>query len=143
MLLLFYKSILAVEPPLIFTSMVCFLQIYHNDNKYKPLILETLLNTWSKSSLEEVVTHDANDQDTGLVLNLISEISEVVCSQLHLGIMKTARKVLLDEIVSCIISDSLVMKKNHKIIPVLESAKSFSSYERAVGTPTSKKYDNL
>ncbi|KAL8523875.1 hypothetical protein ACS0TY_013726 [Phlomoides rotata] len=109
-------------------------KIYHTDNKYKPLNLETLLNSWTKSRLEEVVTHDTNDQGTGLVLNFISEISEVVCSQLHSGIMKTARKVLLDEIVSCIISDSLVMKKthkNHKIIPVVESATSFSSYGRA------------
>lgn len=141
----FLQVILAVEPPLIVTFIVCFLQIYHTDNKYKPLNLETLLNTWTKSRLEEVVTHDAHDQGTGLVLNLISEISEVVCSQLHSGIMKTARKVLLDEIVSCIISDSLVMKKthkNHKIIPVIESAKSFSSYGRAVGTHTSKEFDH-
>lgn len=122
-----------------------FYQIYHADNKYKPLELETLLNTWRKARLGAAITHDANDQGTG-ALNLISEISEVVCSQLHIGIMKTARKVVLDEIVSCIISDSLVTKKthkNHKIVPVIESTKSFSSYGRVVGTHISKKNDHI
>lgn len=118
------------------------LMVYHAENKYKPLNLATLLNTWGKARIGAVTTHDDNNQDTGLALNLISEISEVVCSQLHFGIMKTARKVLLDEIVSFIISDSLAMRrtqKNPKIIPVIESAKTFSSHGRVVGTRTSKR----
>ncbi|KAL8058173.1 hypothetical protein ABFS82_03G001300 [Erythranthe guttata] len=107
------------------------LMIYHTDNKYKPLHLESLLNKWRTASLGPEVVHDVNDQGTGSALNFISEVSEEVCSQLHFGIMKTARKVVLDEIVSCIISDSLASKKihkNHKIEPIIESAKSFPSH---------------
>ncbi|KAI3465512.1 hypothetical protein Pfo_022175 [Paulownia fortunei] len=109
------------------------LMIYHADKKYKPLDLESLLNTWRTARLGAVSVHDANDQGTGAALNLISDISEEVCSQLHFGIMKTARKVVLDEIVSYIISDSLATKKiqkTHKTEPVIESVKSFSSNGR-------------
>lgn len=134
------------------------LQVYHAENKCKPLNLAILLNDWRKARTGAVTTtHDDNNQDTsrtgaitthdnnqatGLALNLISEISEVVCSQLHSGIMKAARKVLLDEIVGSIISDSLAtkrMQKNPKIVPVIESEKSFSSHGRDIGTQTSKK----
>ncbi|PIN01171.1 Histone-lysine N-methyltransferase [Handroanthus impetiginosus] len=100
-------------------------KIYHTGNKNKPLDLQSLLNTWKKTRV------GANDQGVGTALNLIAEISEEVCSQLHFGIMKTARKVVLDEIVSHIISESPPTKKiykNHKIEPVIQSAKSFSSY---------------
>ncbi|KAL0352569.1 UNVERIFIED_CONTAM: Histone-lysine N-methyltransferase ATXR7 [Sesamum calycinum] len=109
------------------------LLIYHADSKYKPLDLESLLNTWRTARHGAVFGHDVNDQLTGSAFNLISEISEEVCLQLHFGIMKTARKVVLDEIVSCIISDSLATKrsnKNHKIEPLLHSAKSCCSYRR-------------
>ncbi|XP_051137719.1 histone-lysine N-methyltransferase ATXR7 isoform X2 [Andrographis paniculata] len=88
------------------------LWIYHAENKCKPMRLESLLNTWRR--LGAVIVHGPKTQGTGLPLNLIFEISEEVCSQLHFGIMKTARKVLLDEIVSCIISDSLATRKTHR-----------------------------
>ncbi|XP_011083268.1 histone-lysine N-methyltransferase ATXR7-like isoform X2 [Sesamum indicum] len=109
------------------------LLIYHADNKYKPLDLDSLLNTWRTARHGAVFGHDVNDQLTGSAFNLISEISEEVCLQLHFGIMKTARKVVLDEIVSCIISDSLATKKsnkNHNIEPLIHDAKSCCSYRR-------------
>ncbi|KAH6764902.1 SET domain protein 25 [Perilla frutescens var. hirtella] len=118
------------------------LMVYHVENKYKRSNLITLLDTWTKAKIGAVTAHNSNDEGTGLTLNLISEISEEVCSQLHSGIMKTARKVLLDEIVSFIISDSLATKrtqKNPKIIPVIESAKSFPSHGKVVCTRTSNK----
>ncbi|KAG8377169.1 hypothetical protein BUALT_Bualt08G0000100 [Buddleja alternifolia] len=109
------------------------LMIYHVDNKSKSFTLESLLNMWRTSRLGASPVPDANDQGTGSVLNLISEISEEVCSQLHHAIMKTARKVVLDEIVSCIISESLAIKKiqkNQKIESVIQSTKLLSSYGR-------------
>lgn len=117
------------------------LMVHHAENKYKPLNLATLLNTWEKARIGAVTMHDDNNQDAGVALNLISEISEEVCSQLHFGIMKTARKVLLDEIVSFIISDSLATRRTQKnpTMPVIESAKTFSSHGRVVGTGASKK----
>ncbi|KAG8373274.1 hypothetical protein BUALT_Bualt11G0006800 [Buddleja alternifolia] len=109
------------------------LMIYHVDNKSKSFTLESLLNTWRTARLGASPVPDANDQGIGSVLNLISEISEEVCSQLHHAIMKTARKVVLDEIVSCIISESLAIKKiqkNQKIESVIQSTKPLSSYGR-------------
>lgn len=120
------------------------LQVYHAENKVKPLNLATLLNTWRKARIGAVTltTYDDNDEGTGLALNLVSEISDEVCSQLHSGIMKTARKVLLDEIVLSIVSDSIAMKrtqKNPKIVPVIESVKSVSSDGRVLDTHMPKK----
>ncbi|KAG8373280.1 hypothetical protein BUALT_Bualt11G0007400 [Buddleja alternifolia] len=109
------------------------LMIYHVDNKSKSFTLESLLNTWRTARHGASPVPDANDQGTGSVLNLISEISEEVCPQLHHAIMKTARKVVLDEIVICIISESLAIKKiqkNQKIESVIQSTKPLSSYGR-------------
>ncbi|XP_042015805.1 histone-lysine N-methyltransferase ATXR7-like isoform X3 [Salvia splendens] len=116
--------------------------VYHTENKVKPLNLATLLNTWRKARIGAVTTYDDNDEGTGLALNLVSEISDEVCSQLHSGIMKTARKVLLDEIVMSVVSDSIAMKrtqKNPKIVPVIESVKSVSSDGRVLDTHMPKK----
>ncbi|XP_073139885.1 histone-lysine N-methyltransferase ATXR7 isoform X2 [Henckelia pumila] len=101
--------------------------IYHVDNKYRPLPLESLLNTWRMAGLGAVSLCDANVQVSGTVSRLISMISEEVCSQLYLGIMKTARKLVLDEIVGCIISESLATQKtqkDHKAERVIQSARS-------------------
>ncbi|XP_042014413.1 histone-lysine N-methyltransferase ATXR7-like isoform X4 [Salvia splendens] len=116
--------------------------VYHTENKFKPLNLASLLNTWRKVRIRAVTTYDDNGEGTGLALNLVSEISDEVCSQLHSGIMKTARKVLLDEIVMSIVSDSLAMKrtqKNPKIVPVIESVKSVSLDGRVLDTHMPKK----
>ncbi|XP_075521410.1 histone-lysine N-methyltransferase ATXR7-like isoform X1 [Primulina tabacum] len=107
--------------------------IYHVDNRYRPLPLESLLNTWRMAGLGAVSSCDANVQVSGTVSSLISTISEEVCSQLYLGIMKTARKVVLDEIVGCIISESLATLKIHKDLkaePVIQSARSLRSDDR-------------
>ncbi|CAA0806963.1 Histone-lysine N-methyltransferase ATXR7 [Striga hermonthica] len=103
--------------------------IHHIDKKCKPLNLESLLTIWGRSRLGTVSAQDTNDQGTGSALDLISEISEEICSQLHSGIMRTARKIVLDEIVSYIISDPLSAKKireNHLTEPVVEAPKSLS-----------------
>lgn len=109
----------------------CFwVQIYHTDGKYGPLALGALLANWSTSRVEAAVVSDVNVQGSSSVLSLISEISDEVCSQLHSGIMRTARKTLLDEIVSCVISESITTKKNQKAIkvePAVKSVKSSSS----------------
>ncbi|KAL2506097.1 Histone-lysine N-methyltransferase SETD1 [Abeliophyllum distichum] len=102
--------------------------IYHTDNKFKPLPLQSLLKTWRTPGPGTVL--DAKGQDTVSLPNLVSEISEEFCSQLHSGVMKTARRTVLDEIVSGIISECLGRKKiqkNHKVEPVQQSFKTCSS----------------
>lgn len=52
--------------------------------------------------------------DNGSMLSFISEISEEVYSQLHTGIMKTARRVVLDEIISHVIAECVASRKANK-----------------------------
>lgn len=44
-------------------------------------------------------------KESGLVVNFLSEVSEVVSSELHSGIMKAARRVILDEIIGNTITE--------------------------------------
>lgn len=59
---------------------------------------------------------DAQSQDAGSSMGFIPEISEVVSSQLHGGIMKSSRKVFLDEIIRSVISEAVSMKKAKKCL---------------------------
>ncbi|KZV31343.1 hypothetical protein F511_05447 [Dorcoceras hygrometricum] len=100
---------------------------------YRPLPLESLLNAWRMAGFGPVSLCDANVLVSGTVTSLISMISEEVCSQLYLGIMKTARKVVLDEIVGSIISESPATQKVQGDLgaePVIQSARSLSSEGR-------------
>lgn len=47
-------------------------------------------------------------------VNLICEISEDISSQLHLGVMKAARRVVLDGIIGDIIAEFVTEKKHKK-----------------------------
>ncbi|XP_010523275.1 PREDICTED: histone-lysine N-methyltransferase ATXR7 isoform X2 [Tarenaya hassleriana] len=67
--------------------------IHHAENKCRPISLASLIVSWKAK---------CGVTDSGV--DFISEISEAVSSQLHNGIMKTARRVLLDEIISSAIS---------------------------------------
>lgn len=87
------------------------LQIYHVSNKFQPFIFQSLINTWGAAGPGTASTSDDIDRKIGSLSCFISEISEVVCSQLHCGIMKAARRVVLDEIISQIIAESGVAKK--------------------------------
>lgn len=52
--------------------------------------------------------------ETASLQDFVSEISQEVCSQLHMVIMKAARRTLLDEIVSHAISECISEKKDLK-----------------------------
>ncbi|KAA8514717.1 hypothetical protein F0562_017896 [Nyssa sinensis] len=90
------------------------LMIYHADNKFKPFTLESMINTWRSTGPGSVSISDAKDNETGSLLNFISEVSEEVSSQLHSGIMKAARRVVLDEIISHIITECAATKKTNR-----------------------------
>lgn len=44
----------------------------------------------------------------------MSGVVDDVSHQLHAGIMKSARRVLIDEIFSCVLPDLIASKKNEK-----------------------------
>lgn len=84
-------------------------QIRHVDNNCSPFSLLSLINAWGKDS--STVTASENDTSS---LELISGISEEIGSQLHDGIMKAARRIVLDEIIGSVIVDYVATKKAQK-----------------------------
>ncbi|CDP07236.1 unnamed protein product [Coffea canephora] len=88
--------------------------IYHIENKFEPFTLQSLLNTWGMARGGAVTMSNAESEETDLSVNLISTVFDELCCQLHSGIMKAARRFMLDEIVSHIISDFMATKKVHK-----------------------------
>ncbi|KAJ4836901.1 hypothetical protein Tsubulata_037371 [Turnera subulata] len=91
--------------------------IYHTENKIGPLPLLSVLNAWGSDNSESLFPSDAID-GTGAMLKLISEISEDVSGQLHSGIMKAARRVALDEIISNVILEFANLKKDPRGLKV-------------------------
>lgn len=59
----------------------------------------------------------STSSEVGEMVNLIGEISEDISSQLHMGIMKAARRVVLDGIIGDIIAEFVTEKKRtrHKL----------------------------
>ncbi|CAM8885640.1 unnamed protein product [Rhodiola kirilowii] len=80
------------------------LMVYHIGDKLPPTPLISILNNWRcKEGGKEASS-----------LDFISCISEQFCAELHSGVMKTSRRVVLDEIIGTIIADFLNNKKNQR-----------------------------
>ena len=101
-----YSIIQLCYAPLLL-RLISFMQVYHAQNKSVPRPLLSIVNAWKTDRLETLVTADAKTNE----LTFISGISEEVSSQLHSGILKTARRVVLDEIISNIIAQFVITKK--------------------------------
>ncbi|XP_020090722.1 histone-lysine N-methyltransferase ATXR7 isoform X2 [Ananas comosus] len=86
--------------------------IYHVNNKFGPFTLASLIDKWSRDIMENAAepVHD----DFSSLISFISDISEDISFQLHSGIMKAARRVLIDEIISSMIPDFIALKKTQK-----------------------------
>ncbi|XP_048331516.1 histone-lysine N-methyltransferase ATXR7 isoform X2 [Ziziphus jujuba] len=105
------------------------LMIYHVDNKCTPFTLLSIVNSWKTGRCETIPTSDAKNKYSGSFPSFISEISEGVSSQLHIGIMKAARRVVLDEIISNIIAEFVTVRKTQrqiKLESLNQAVKTFS-----------------
>ncbi|KAJ6351886.1 hypothetical protein OIU76_001163 [Salix suchowensis] len=89
------------------------LMIYHAQNKFRPLSLLSIMNAWRFNKPESFSMTDANTE-TGSSLSFMSAISEEVSCQLHSGILKAARRVVLDEIISNVISEFANTKRTER-----------------------------
>ncbi|KAL0557349.1 hypothetical protein IC582_005885 [Cucumis melo] len=92
--------------------------IYHVESKFKPFTLFSAVNAWKAAIPPPLFSSDLKTNESCSLLKFISETSEGVSSQLHAGIMKAARKVVLDEIVGNIIGDFITVKKSERQIKV-------------------------
>ncbi|GJV61242.1 histone-lysine N-methyltransferase ATXR7 isoform X1, partial [Tanacetum coccineum] len=106
---------------LLFVSGIPLLEVYHSENKVKPSVLESIINLWVTTGRESVSKAHHSNNETDFQPGFINNISEEVCSQLHFGIMKATRKVLLDEIVSHTIMECVTAKKALKQLNSEES----------------------
>ncbi|CAL5416354.1 unnamed protein product [Camellia sinensis] len=88
--------------------------VYHADNKFRPFTLQSMINSWRTAIPGRVCVSDIKGNETGSLSSFLSEISEEVCFQLHTGIMKAARRVVLDEIIRHIIAECAAMTKAHR-----------------------------
>ncbi|XP_024013142.1 histone-lysine N-methyltransferase ATXR7 isoform X2 [Eutrema salsugineum] len=77
-----------------------------SENKLRPITLELVIGVWREKC------GGANCEESVSGVSFISEVSEELSSQLQSGIMKIARRALLDEIISSVISDFLNAKKS-------------------------------
>ncbi|XP_020268336.1 histone-lysine N-methyltransferase ATXR7 isoform X2 [Asparagus officinalis] len=103
------------------------LMVYHVENKFGPFPLATLVDMWSKDGMLKAAEGNINSEDTSSLVSFISDVSEDVSFQLHSGIMKAARRVLLDEIISSTIPDILASKKAQRHLMREEVSKSVKS----------------
>ncbi|XAR64311.1 Histone-lysine N-methyltransferase [Bertholletia excelsa] len=102
--------------------------IYHANNDFRPISLQSMLNMCLARPGVDCVSAIKGNK-TGSLSGFISDISEEVCFQLHSGIMKAARRVVLDEIIRHIIAECAAMKKvqrHPKVEGVNRTAKSSS-----------------
>ncbi|GAB2247014.1 hypothetical protein Droror1_Dr00006896 [Drosera rotundifolia] len=101
--------------------------IYHAGNKFSPFTIPSLFDGWRRNGLSTVASSQFNGYESSSPQNLVSEVSEQMCIQLHDVILKSARRVLLDEIISGVISEAVALKKTQKKIELdlaVESSKS-------------------
>ncbi|KAG9158409.1 hypothetical protein Leryth_013149 [Lithospermum erythrorhizon] len=118
--------------------------IYHALNKVRPLSLKSLLSIWgmagSGSGTGTFSLLDASDSKAGSLSDFVSEISEEVCSQLHVSIMRTAKRIVLDEIVSNIIPSFVAEKKANR--QSASETKDQAVKNPRLGASHIKKYDS-
>lgn len=110
-------------------------QIYHTENTCTPFSLLSLVNAWKTDASDTVTTTpDATTNETGSSPSL-SEMSKEVSCQLHSGIMKAARRIVLDEIISTVIAEFAAMKKSWREVkhePINQVAETCSLDRRMV-----------
>ncbi|XP_015164711.1 histone-lysine N-methyltransferase ATXR7 isoform X9 [Solanum tuberosum] len=88
--------------------------IRHVADKYRPFSLKSLISSWTTATPGALFLSNPDGHETASLQDFVSEISQEVCSQLHVVIMKAARRTLLDEIVSHAISECISEKKDLK-----------------------------
>lgn len=90
------------------------MQVHHVAGKYRPFSLKSLISSWTTATPGALFLSNPDGHETASLQDFVSEISQEVCSQLHMVIMKAARRTLLDEIVSHAISECISEKKDLK-----------------------------
>lgn len=116
------------------------MQIHHADDKYRPFNLKSLINSWTTATPGALFLSNPNERETASLQDFVSEISQEVCSQLHMVIMKAARKTLLDEIVSHAISECISERKDLKKVT---NQKKVANQSVKMSSPATRMVNNV
>ncbi|KAL9252647.1 Histone-lysine N-methyltransferase ATXR7-like protein [Drosera capensis] len=122
-----HNSVMVEFPNSWIGALVLMKKIYHAGNKFSPFTIPSLFDGWRRNGLSTVASSQFNGYESSSPQNLVSEVSDQMCTQLHDVILKSARRVLLDEIISGVISEAVALKKTQKKIELdvaVESSKS-------------------
>ncbi|BAT18061.1 Os12g0613200, partial [Oryza sativa Japonica Group] len=84
--------------------------IYHVDSKFGPFTLVSLIDWWSGGTEHS----ESSANDSGSLNALMDDVVEDISHQLHAGIMKSARKVFIDEIFSSVLPEMIACRKTEK-----------------------------
>ncbi|KAI0503946.1 hypothetical protein KFK09_014893 [Dendrobium nobile] len=86
--------------------------IHHIDSKCGPFTLLTLVEEWCR--IQNISEADANGGSFVSFSRFVTDISEDLSVQLHSLILKAARRVFLDEIISTIIPEFYASRKSRR-----------------------------
>ncbi|KAL0916044.1 hypothetical protein M5K25_013526 [Dendrobium thyrsiflorum] len=114
--------------------------IHHIDSKCGPFTLLTLVEEWCR--IQNISEADANGGSSVSFSRFITDISEDLSVQLHSLILKAARRVFLDEIISTIIpefSASRKSRRHHRIESAGKDVKHSSFAVKELKNMTEKK----
>uniref|UniRef100_A0A0D9Y1D6 [histone H3]-lysine(4) N-trimethyltransferase n=1 Tax=Leersia perrieri TaxID=77586 RepID=A0A0D9Y1D6_9ORYZ len=84
--------------------------IYHVDSKFGPFTLVSLIDWWSGGAERS----ESTTNDSGSLKTLMDDVVNDINHQLHAAIMKSARKVLIDEIFSSVLPEMIACRKAEK-----------------------------
>ncbi|BFG20517.1 hypothetical protein CerSpe_067910 [Prunus speciosa] len=107
--------------------------IYHVENKCTPFTLLSVVNAWKTDGTETVTNSDAKSNGTSSLVSFIAEISEGVSGELHHGILKAARRVVFDEIISNVINEFFTTKKAQRLNQTVKTCSSDSKTSEISG----------
>ncbi|XP_027903109.1 histone-lysine N-methyltransferase ATXR7 [Vigna unguiculata] len=85
--------------------------IFHSDKKYDTFVLLSVVNALKGDTTGTICRSGSKINEVDDMVDLISEISENISSQLHMSIMKAGRRVVLDGIIGDIIAEYVTEKK--------------------------------
>uniref|UniRef100_A0A453JN66 GYF domain-containing protein n=1 Tax=Aegilops tauschii subsp. strangulata TaxID=200361 RepID=A0A453JN66_AEGTS len=85
--------------------------VYHVDSKFGPFTLVSLIDWWSGGHTEH---SEASENDSGSASDVLGDIVDDISHQLHAGIVKSARKIFVDEIFSCVLPEIIACRKTEK-----------------------------
>ncbi|XP_071685787.1 histone-lysine N-methyltransferase ATXR7 isoform X2 [Rutidosis leptorrhynchoides] len=117
--------------------------VYHSDDKVKPTNLQSVIDSFVTGGRESDSAAHPNYVEDESSTDFIHDISDEVCSQLHSGIMKATRKVVLDEIVSHVIMECVTAKKADRHLNHEESKQTVKtrSLDALMVGPTNQQLD--